>query len=103
LEVKDYFIFLVFGKVAIYFLQTFSSHINIKWKFLQEMLACDMCTGFWIFTVLCFVFRVNLVEPYFIGVSEVLTGAVSSFIIHLICIGYKDKFGIVQIFSNKEE
>jgi hypothetical protein len=102
LEVRDYFIFLVFGKVAIYFLQTFSSHINIKWKFLQEMLACDMCLGFWVFTTLCFVFDVSIV-PEFPIVSYILTGAFSSLLVHLVSIGYKDKFGVTNILYNSEE
>ncbi len=102
MEVKDYFIFLVFGKIAIFFLQTFPPLRQIKWKFLQEALDCSLCTGFWVFTTLCFVFKVNLVEPYFLGVSEILTGAISSLLVYLVSIGWKSQYQIVN-FSNTEE
>jgi hypothetical protein len=102
LEVKDYFIFLVFGKVAIFFLQTFPPLKKIKWKFLQEMLECDLCTGFWAYTALCFTFNVNLV-PEFPIVSQVLTGAFSSLLMHIISIGWKEKWSVINISVNREE
>jgi hypothetical protein len=102
LEVRDYFIFLLFGKVAIYFLQTFSSHINIKWKLLQEMVECNLCLGFWVFTGLSFMFGVNL-APEFPIVSQILTGASSSLLVHLVSIGWNDKFGVTNILYDREE
>ena len=102
MEVKDYFIFLVFGKVAIFFLQTFPPLRKIKWKFLQEALECDLCTGFWVYTALCFTFNVNIV-PEFPIVSQVLTGAISSLLVHLVSIGCKEKWQTVNISYNSEE
>ena len=102
MEVKDYFIFLGLGKVAIFFLQTFPPLKKIKWKFLREMLECDLCTGFWVYTILCFTFNVNL-TPEFPVVSQVLTGAFSSLLMHIISIGWKEKWSVIHISVNREE
>ncbi len=103
MEVKDYFIFLGFGKVAIYFLQTFPPLKKIKWKFLQELLECDLCTGVWVYTPLCFIFHVSLVDPYFPIISELLTGAFSSLLMHIISIGWREKWSVINISVNREE
>jgi hypothetical protein len=102
LEVKDYFIFLVFGKVAIFFLQTFPPLRKIKWKFLQEALDCDLCTGTWVYIVLAFIFGVNVAPKKGI-VPKILTGASSSLLTHLVSIGFRDKFGVTNILYNHEE
>jgi len=102
LEVKDYFIFLVFGKVAIFFLQTFPPLRKIKWKFLQEALDCDLCCGTWVYIVLAFIFGVNVAPKKGI-VPKILTGASSSLLVHLVSIGCKEKWQTVNISYNSEE
>ena len=102
MSAKDYLIFLFFGKVVIYFLQTFPPIRKIKWNFLQELINCDLCTGVWCFTTLCFVFRVSLVDPHFPIVSELITGAFSSLLVHLVSIGWKEKWSVIHISTNEE-
>jgi hypothetical protein len=105
LEVKDYFIFLVFGKVAIFFLQTFPPLRRIKWKFLQEALDCDLCTGTWAMIFLSFVFGINLLPKANKKqnvISTILTGATSSLLVHLVSLGFKEKWSVIN-FNVKEE
>jgi hypothetical protein len=105
LEVKDYFIFLVFGKVAIYFLQIFPPIRKIKSQFLSELIDCDLCTGVYVYIALCLIFGISL-NPK--GnwlqnvISKILTGASSSLLVHLVSIGWKEKFGIFN-FNTSEE
>jgi len=95
--VTDFLVFLLLGKVSIYFLQTFPYQKIVKWEFLQEMFSCDLCLGFWVYTFLCFVFGMNFYTFYAPIVSEVLSGASASFIMHILSIGWKTKFSTIVI------
>jgi hypothetical protein len=50
---------------------------------------------------LAFVFKVNILNlfsiPYIFIISEFLTGAVVSFLIHLISLGWKTKFEVIVL------
>ena len=49
-----------------------------------------------------FVFGMNFFYEYFyiVFISEVLTGIVASFVMHLLSIGWKDKFGPISTFCS---
>jgi hypothetical protein len=60
------------------------------------LIGCDLCLGFWVYTTLCFLFNVNIINLDQI-ISKILTGAISSFIVHIFVTGWKAKFQIINI------
>jgi len=82
------------GKVLIYLIQKFPLFRNTKWKFLNDLVACQLCLGFWVFSFLAMALQVYLFSDlfYFPVVSGIITGAVMTFIVHLLTLGWHEKF-----------
>lgn len=99
----DFIIFLIFGKLVIFFVQTFPlsrlffiGRLFESGKVLYDLVSCDLCLGFWVYLVLSI-----FVKPTFISlppvIYEILLAMSAAFIMHLLSIGWKDKFGIINI------
>ncbi len=93
-------LYILIGKLLIFLFQKFPfqnlffiGRFFSEGRFLEQLFSCDLCLGVWVYALLAFFFGINYFEFYFIGVTEFLAGAVTSFIVHLISIGWKDKFG----------
>lgn len=93
------------GKLIIFLAQAFPFHhfpIIGKWlgkdKFLGELFSCDLCLGVWTYWLLAILLKVNLFEEfgYMPIVFEFLTGATVSFMMHLLTIGWRDKFEVIH-------
>lgn len=97
MQVNDYFLYLIIGKVFIYFLQKFPTDRIIKFKFLQDLIKCDLCLGWWVYTGLAFLFLVNPFSIYYIFLGCVFTGSLSTLLVHLLSVGWKSEFGITWI------
>jgi len=98
--------YALIGRLTIYLLQKFPKHslpfigkLFREGKFLDELFSCDMCLGVWIYTGLAFIMNMNMVGEYFYIpiLSEFLTGAIMSFVMHLISIGWDAKFSTIHI------
>jgi len=68
---------------------------------LKKLFTCDLCLGVWVYFSLCGFYRLEIVSS-FTGIyiplaSEFLTGAIISFVVHLISIGWKFKFSEFKI------
>lgn len=94
------------GKLLIYLAQIFPFQkiviIGKLWqsnKFLGELFACDLCLGVWIYFFLALLMKVNFFEELcsIPIIFEFFTGASMSFIMHLLTIGWRDKFSTFQI------
>ncbi len=94
------------GKLLIYLAQNFPFQklalIGDLWKedkFLGKLFACDLCLGVWIYFLTAIPLKVNLFEEfgYVPILFEFFTGTTMSFIMHLLTIGWRDKFSIFQI------
>lgn len=72
-------------------------------SFLEELFGCDLCLGFWVYLTLALLFQyanvnVNILDiPYAPIISAIITGAITSFVVHLISIGWRDKFSTFEI------
>jgi len=93
-------LFMGLGKLVIWVAQT-SGFTRRIWKlngFLQELGDCDFCTGVWVMWILAWFGQVNLLAPFYMPVlSEFLTGTVASFALHLISIGWKTQYQIIEM------
>jgi hypothetical protein len=101
-------IYVLIGRLVIFLAQEFPfkriPFIGNAWQegeFLQEMFSCDLCLGVWIYTLLAILFDMNLFGIIMIAKMDIigwfLTGAATSFIMHVFLLGWKIKFGIVEL------
>lgn len=101
-----YLVYGAIGRICIFFLQKFpfsklpilGSWFNER-GFLYELFQCDLCLGVWVFTFLAWAFKLNLLQPIFYMpfVSELLTGATMSLIVHLIRVGFETQFSVIEV------
>lgn len=102
-------LFLVYsltGRICIFFLQKFPFAkllwIGPLWQpggMLYDLWSCDLCLGTWVFTFLSAFFGLNLLGEYFYMpfLSELLTGAATSLLVHLLRLGFEAKFSVIRI------
>lgn len=96
----EFLIYATVGKLVIFFAQKFPYFAKSKVEFIRKLFECDLCLGFWVYGLLSALLHVRLFEdvyPYVPVASEMTTGMVVSFAIHLISIGWKEKFSTVVI------
>lgn len=98
------FFYIAIGKLSIYFIQIFPPvellyRVPKIGKYLEKLIECDLCLGVWVYWFLAFFFSVNYMQEWFYVpvLCELLTGAITSFIMHLISIGWKEKFGVFEV------
>ena len=95
----EFVIFLGVGKLIIYLIQKFVSS-NSESEFFNKLISCDLCLGTWIYCIIALAFKVIILEDIFTPVpilSELITGAVATFGMHLLSIGWREKFSVVVI------
>ena len=90
-------LYLVVGKVMIYLWQLFPLPTKLENnQTIHKLHSCDLCSGVWIYGLLGYFMGMSLLTlfglSYIPVVSEVITGGVVSFIVHIFSIGWKDRF-----------
>jgi len=94
------------GKIIIFLLQRFPKHtlpiigkLFREGKLLDELFACDMCLGVWIYFGLAFLFDVDINgEMFYVPIlSEFIIGMVTSFVVHIFSVGWNSKFQTLVI------
>lgn len=58
---------------------------------LEKLHRCDLCSGFWVYGILAIALQLDLFGMNNI-VTQVATGAVTSYLVHVFIIGAKEKF-----------
>jgi hypothetical protein len=95
----DFLLYLGIGRLFIYLGMKFPPFRESKIEFIKKLFSCDECLGVWTFTVLSFLmgevlFRDVFYVPF---ISELATGGITSLLVHLIVIGWREKFGVITI------
>lgn len=66
--------------------------------FLTELGECDLCLGCWIAPLVVWLTGVNLLAPVYVpGVSEILSGWLIAFGLHIGRLGWQAKFGMTVL------
>ena len=96
---SSFLIYLFVGKLFIYLGMRFASSNNLTKGFIGKLFACDECLGVWVYGILSFLLGEHLFSEYFYVpfISELVTGGLSSIIIHLTSLGWKQKFEVIVI------
>lgn len=108
-----FLVYAAIGKLLIFLWQQFplSAYLGSKWKPLQKLFGCDLCFGVWVYWVLALFFPtanifICYVDQWLSSVflstlmyvfTALLTGAVTSFIVHLFSLGWNMKFQRIVI------
>lgn len=90
----EYLIYLFVGKILIFFGNKFAEDNEIGNQFIRKLLSCGLCWGLWTYTALAFFLGESLFEDiYYVPVlSQIITGGISSLLVHLISIGWREQF-----------
>ena len=111
--------YALLGKLLIYLWQLFplSSYLSSKWKPLQKLFGCDLCLGVWIFWFLALIFEeinpfLSVMDKYVMYSTVLavfafiftafLTGAITSFIVHIFSLGWNTKFQTIVVQNYSE-
>jgi hypothetical protein len=94
-----YLLYLAIGRLFIYLGMKFPPLANSRFDFVKQLFSCDLCLGVWIFTGLSFVMGEVLFRDFFYVpvISEVITGGISSFLVHIFVLGWQSKFEVLII------
>ena len=100
-------IFALVGKLLIFLLQKFPKHslpiigkLFREGRLLDNLFSCDLCLGVWVYAGLAFIIDVNVIGDLFVYVpilSEFITGAIVSFVMHLISAGWNAQYQNIVI------
>ena len=96
---SSFTIYLFVGKILIFFGGKFAKENGITSGFLGKLFACPLCWGFWAYTALSFLMgEIIFKDFYYIPfLSQVITGAISSFFVHLSTLGWREQFEIIIV------
>lgn len=68
-----------------------------KFKWLELLHECDLCSGVWVYVALAFLWKIDILQLWFgipnvYVVSSVVTGMLTSWLVHIFSIGFKEKY-----------
>jgi hypothetical protein len=97
--ILDFLVYAFIGKIIVFLLQKFPKdklpfigRLFREGRFLDELFACDLCLGFWVYFGLAFVLDVNFVGIDVPVIAEFIAGAVTTFVVHIFSVGWNAKF-----------
>lgn len=96
-------IYSVVGKILLYVWSIFPLPNKLEnIKFIHKLHICDLCAGVWIYSGLAFFIHANLLQllfevSYIPIVEQIVTGIVTSYVVHLFSLGWRTKFEVVVI------
>lgn len=95
----SYLLYLFVGKVLIFFGMKFANDNEISNNFIKKLLSCGLCWGIWIYTLCSFLMGETLFRDYYYFpiFSEIVTGGISSLLMHLLTVGWKTQFETIII------
>ena len=95
----SFLVYLVIGKLFIYLGMHFPLLAESRFSFVRRLWTCDLCAGVWCYSFLSVVMGEILFREvwYFPFVSELATGGLIGFLVHLITLGWKSKFEVIVI------
>lgn len=95
---SSFLVFVLVGKVLIFLGDKFA-RANDLTGFMGRLLTCGLCSGTWAYTILSLLLGERLFVEYFYVplLSEIVTGGITSILVHLIHEGWKSQFEIIEI------
>jgi len=94
-----YILYLLIGRFLIFIGMRFPLFVESRYKFVRKLFSCDLCLGVWAYTFLSVASGEILFKSWFYvwGFSELITGCISAFLVHVFLIGWREKFQTIVI------
>lgn len=94
-----YILFLLAGRLLIYLANKFVVGNEIKNKFIVKLTSCVLCSGFWTYTILSLLTGYVILSDWtqVFVLSNIITGAVSAYLVYIFESGYKSLYGVIEI------
>jgi len=94
--------FLLIGKLVIHTWMRFHLPVFLKkYQWLTKLHDCDHCSGVWVYTLLSLFMGVDVLSlitfTYVPYVSQIVTGIVVAWIVHIFTLGWKAKYDVVVV------
>lgn len=91
--------YALLGRLFMFLLRRFPPALALSERLgLEELLACDLCLGVWVYGGLAFLFSMNALAPCYVPiVSEFVSGAAMSFGMWLFVMGWNDQFREIHV------
>ena len=102
----DFLVYALSGKLLLFLSKRFPPVKTILYKkeFFAELYDCNLCYGFWVYLFLSFFFKnINVEQIKNKYVGQIVVAGFTTFIIHLISIGWDEIFGKVVIDAYGEQ
>ena len=95
---SSFLIFILVGKVLTFFGNKFAESNQLT-GFIGRLLTCQLCSGFWAYSLLSLLLGEYLFLDFFYVpvLSEVATGGIVSLLVHFIVLGWKSQFEVITI------
>jgi hypothetical protein len=91
----SWLVYAAVGKILIYLWQKLPLPKFVDKGAVRKLHECDLCSGFWMYSILALALRVDLFEMNLI--TQIATGAVTTFLVHVFSVGWKEKFSTIVI------
>ena len=96
----EFAIYASVGRILIYIIRKFPLTFWVvrKWDYLNDLVNCDLCLGVWVYWGLALIVGANVINTHYVPIiSELITGAVTSFLVWVFVDGMIDKFGTIYL------
>lgn len=92
IDFATWLLFAATGRILIYLWMIFPEpgFIGIPY-WLKKLHSCDLCSGVWIYAALALAIKADLFGMDH-WLTQLATGAVTSYLVHLFVLGAKEKF-----------
>lgn len=99
IEFATWLLFAATGRILIFLWMTFPEpgFIGIPY-WLKKLHSCDLCSGVWIYAALALATGADLFGMDH-WITQIATGAVTSYLVHIFWIGAKEKFARPIVIS----
>jgi hypothetical protein len=94
-----YLLFLLSGRLLIFFGNKFIKD-NTKNKFINNLLSCNLCSGFWIYSLLSWATGYYVFTDwisYVPAVSEIIAGSFSAYLVYLVENGWRALHEVIVV------
>ena len=95
---SSFLAYLVIGKVFIFLGGKFAEGNDLK-GFIGRLLLCPLCLGFWVYTILSYIFGEYILDILYIQrpIMAIITGAMSTTVVFIFSSGWNSLFSEISI------
>ena len=91
-----YFVFAALGKLLMMFIRKFPPAVRIAER-IHFPIDCDLCLGWWVYTVSSFAFPVQMMDSYTPIINELIQGSVTAWVAYVFTAGWHSTYSVYEV------